>query len=92
MLLAALADGRAVDYVSFIFQRNRVRLALQNSRLNVLPIAVILSSNDPELAEGERGRVEGPRECVLCQTDSGSSNEVQIGLLQRAVIAFILLD
>jgi hypothetical protein len=44
MLLAALADGGAVDYVSFIFQRNRVRLALQNSRLNVLPIAVILMS------------------------------------------------
>ena len=68
MLLAALADGRAVDYMSFL----NLDIADQEG-----DAPSICHPEQARTTEGSEGASKDPEDVSLCHADSGSSNKVR---------------
>ena len=82
MLLAALADGRAVDYASFL---NRYIEDQEGDALS------ICHPEQARTTEGSEGASKDPENVSAAMTIQGVLTRL-VSLLQRAVIAFVLLN
>src|SRR5690348_7542429 len=83
MFMAALADGRAVDYMSFLS-----RDIEHQDETTPFPTVVLSKAERPKGVRARR-RIPGR---VLCKAGSGSSHDASYFLLQSTVIAVVVLN